>query len=281
MKNYRAASFVLAGFFLAAVPSACVVEQTPEDQVDDGAELEKKPPPVVTDGPDGSNGMLPLCFWDHGTQSALRSIGATSMLDAKGKLRAMSLPLLCGHVADYMVQCALPDGDSVTDGAGKVYAGRYGLAPAWKTAPLDTQAQRWMTSCMIELLNGLGQKWPVMLSGKHTSLAPGPSDDTSSYDIKESAAFGNLFEGKWSLLGPAFTAYVCTEQPLLNVCTLTSTLLSLRLCDATPFCGLKVLGQCKDVCADDGAGNWDCSGYGFDEVIRVNIRSDDVLLLCQ
>jgi hypothetical protein len=281
MKNYQATSSVLAGFFLAAMFSGCAVEQVPEIP-DDDIDTSKKPPPVVVmDGPDGTNGMLPLCFWDHTTQSALRSIGATKMVDAKGKLRSMSLPLLCGHVVDYMVRCALPKGSSVTDATGEVHEGAYGLAPSWKTAPLDQKAQRWMTSCMIGHLNGLGQKWPILLSGKHAALVPDPDDDVSAYDLEESAAFGNLFTGKWSLLSPAFTAYVCTEQSLLDTCTLTSTVLSLRLCDAAPLCGLKLLGQCKDVCSDDGAGNWKCSKYGYDEVIRVNIRSDDVLLLCK
>jgi hypothetical protein len=276
MKNFRAVSSVLAVVFLAATCAACA-DDAPENLGDEMT----SPPLEAQDGPAGTNGMLPLCFWDHGTQSALRTLGATTLVDATGKLRSMALPLGCGDVADYVVKCALPHGASVTDGANGTHEGLYGLAPSWKTAPLDTASQRWMTACMLDHLNGLGQHWRIMLTGNHASLAPIPDQDTTSYDLDESAAFGNLFTGKWSLLSPAFTAYVCTEQPLLDTCTLGSTVLSARFCDlASPLCGVKLLGQCKNVCQLASNGSWTCPTHGYSEVIRVSMKSDDVLLLC-
>jgi hypothetical protein len=276
MNNCRALSSVFAVFFLAAACAACA-DDAPENHGDD------MPAPTLEamDGPAGTNGMLPLCFWDHSTQSALRTLGTTTLVDSTGKLRSMALPIGCGDVVDYVVKCALPHGDSVTDGGNDTHEGLYGLAPSWKTAPLDTASQRWMTACMLEHLNGLGQHWSIMLTGNHTSLAPIPDQDTTSYDLDESAAFGNLFTGKWSLLAPAFTAYVCTEQPLLDTCTLGSTVLSARFCDLAPLCGVKILGQCKNVCQLDSNGSWKCPAHGYSEVIRVSMKSDDVLLLCQ
>jgi hypothetical protein len=237
-------------------------------------------PPLQPAGFEFANGLLPTCFWSHGTQKTLRNLANAPLANAAGTMPAMPdvLPL-CYDAIQYTVQCALEAGNTVTNpGNGAVYEGAAGLAPKWRTQPLDADGKRWVTACLVQRLNTLGLKVPILLEGNHSSLYENPKQD-AKYPFQESSAFGDLFSSTAPLngLAPAFTAYVCGEQNFTDVCLNPSGPLNLRLCDNVGLlCGVQYIGKCGSECVADGP-YWNCPDYGFSQTIRV--QTQDALCL--
>src|SRR5262245_27001627 len=70
------------------------------------------------DPPSGMNGLLPSCFWAHGSQQALRTLGGAALDQGGGAISSIPLnqvSLGCRHVIAAAVECALSQGQSLTD----------------------------------------------------------------------------------------------------------------------------------------------------------------------
>ena len=95
--------------------------------------------------------------------------------------------------ARYVVECALPEGVTVTtdvDGLSTNFHGLMGLAPEWEDDACDEDCQEWVTACVLARTNVSGQSVALWLKGDHPALGTGMD---LSYPIYEASFFGNLF----------------------------------------------------------------------------------------
>jgi len=94
----------------------------------------------------------------------------------------------------YLVRCALPAGRSiaVTDANGGVhsFSGQVGLAPEWEAAACGPTCQRWVSACLLSLINTTGEHRPIWMAASHAAIGWGRNGDLP---IQEGAFFGNLF----------------------------------------------------------------------------------------
>ncbi|WP_309887719.1 hypothetical protein [Archangium sp.] len=234
------------------------------------------------DPPKGLNGTSPACFWAHGTQQALRSLGQAALDQGAGFLPDIPLSQVsesCRHVLRSAVECALTPDQSVVDAVtGELYTGWWGLAPSWSSNVLETQGRRYVTACMVQRLNYYGASVPILLEGPSSPIARTASFD-AQYAIEESTVFGDLFSSTTPLLGllPAFNVYVCWESLLPQSCGLWGLpLLEKRICDDVPLCGLVTLGPCALSCVENGP-YWKCRpkllASWWTETVRVKLET--------
>lgn len=233
--------------------------------------------------PSGSNGILPSCFWAHGSQHALRTLGNAALDQGGGSLSSISLSLVpagCRHVIAGAVECALPPGESLTDPeTDDHYEGWWGLAPSWQSGALDTDGRRNVTACMIQRLNASGTPVPILLEGPNSAIVH-DADYDSLYSIEESTAFGDLFSSTVPLFTglPAFNTFICWEDLLPQSCGLLGLpLLEERICDDLILCGVTAIGPCSLSCAQNGS-YWKCkpgllSPY-WTQTIRVKLATE-------
>jgi hypothetical protein len=256
------ARFLLLAF-IWAVLAGCgtweggLEQSSPHVTLEQAIEDERPPP-------NGANGTRPSCFWAHGSQQALRTLGGAALDQGGGLITSISLgqvPLDCREVLRSAVECALTPTQSVSDPVtGELYTGWWGLAPSWRDEILNVEGRRYVTGCMVQRLNFSGTSVPILLEGKHPAIAEnltyGPQ-----YPVEESTAFGDLFSSPTPLLGilPAFQVYVCWESLLPQSCSPLGLplLFEERICDDAPLCGLMTLGPCALSCAQEGP-YWKC-----------------------
>lgn len=246
---------LLASSALAA--AGCAGESPPLDP-DDGAPTVE--PAGTRDGPPtGLNGLLPSCFWAMGAQAALRSLGGGALDQGGGALPSVPLsqiPAECRDVLRDTVQCALPEGQSLTDPVtGATYGGWWGLAAGWEDEALDTDGRRYVTACLVQRLNATGTEVPIVLEGPHPAIQRN-AELASVYSIKESTLLGDLFSSTTPLTGlwPAFNVYSCWEDLLPQSCGAAGLPLldESRVCDDLVLCGYVSLGPCSLACAQNG-----------------------------
>lgn len=104
--------------------------------------------------------------------------------------------------ARYVVECALPEGESVVknvNGTQVELEGALGLAPEWQDAACDQECQEWVSACVLARTNVSGETVSLWLTGDHPELGFATSPSYSHY---EASFFGNLFAGSEQ-------AYVC------------------------------------------------------------------------
>jgi hypothetical protein len=151
-------------------------------------------------------------------------------------------------VLRYAIKCALPGGQTVHSSSGASFKGEDALAPAWTSRALTTSERRWVTACLLQLLNGVGAHVPILLQGSHPALTPDPGVDLSSYTIQDTTVFGNLFVQS----GPA---WVCINSSVQLACGVGWSEHTLqRICGLSPTCGITLLGPCALSCGYDARG---------------------------
>jgi hypothetical protein len=193
----------------------------------------------------------------------------------------------------------LNDGQAVTATNQKLqvsytFEGRYGLASSWTTsalAPLSpspetVSKQRWVSACLLALLNFEGWEVPVMLTGQHPNLQHAPTPENADFQMVDGTFWGNLFVQSATATIPAFA---CVSDDFWDSCgTLSNALMTSRVCDDVPgACQVAVLGRCSGDAAGPGPcqssdpqtywGPWDCDGDGvtYLEAITVVLKNDD------
>ena len=233
------------------------------------------------DPPAGHNGMLPSCFWAPGSQAGLRGLAMGKLATtATGLLpTAPTITAACREVIRSAVECALSPRQSVRDPLnGETYTGHWSLATHWYSNPLDTDGQKWVTACMVQRLNVLGQQVDILFEGAHARINENATYD-ALYPFEESTAFGNLFNSTIQISNdhPAFFAYICSEGDLHGQCPFGPTpWLDHRICDNAPAtCGLIYIGSCSAACVANGP-YWSCPVPGGfinqKETIRVQLE---------
>src|SRR5690606_37311417 len=94
--------------------------------------------------------------------------------------------------AQYLVECALPAGASITkevDGVPTEFEGALGLAPEWEGDACDQDCQEWVSACLLARTNVSQQEVPLRLKGDHPALGTGTS---LGFPLYEASFFGNL-----------------------------------------------------------------------------------------
>ncbi len=103
-------------------------------------------------------------------------------------------------VIRYMVECALPSGDTVEvlDPSGELHLfdGGLGLAPEWKTQPCNTECQQWVSACLLARTNEDGTEVSIFVQGDHPALGFGLAPQFPHY---EATFFGNVFSDPESM----------------------------------------------------------------------------------
>ncbi|MCB9653747.1 MAG: hypothetical protein H6729_06415 [Deltaproteobacteria bacterium] len=135
-------------------------------------------------------------------------------------------------VIQYLVQCALPAGRSVTvydeDGSPYVLEGAMGLAPEWENSVPTPVQRRLVSSCLAARTNANGQTVRISVRG----------GGMTTNGIEESI-FTHV-EG-------AFWADLFTDKPYIKSCTgPDGGGISGRLCTTPGGCGFEVMGSCAD-----------------------------------
>jgi hypothetical protein len=268
--------FIVAGL-TGCGGSAEGLEQAPLLATVEQAALSRDRPP-----PNGLNGTSPSCFWAHGTQQALRTLGRAALDQGGGVLPDIPLSQVsesCRHVLRSALECALTPEQSLRDPVtGELYTGWWGLAPSWSSHGLETEGRRYVTACMVQRLNFYGASVPILLQGRPAALAQSVNY-SQEYPLVESTVFGDLFSSTTPLLGvlPAFNVHVCSESVLPQSCgPLGLPLLEKRICDDVPLCGLMTLGPCALSCTEED-GYWKCRpnllAPSWRETVRVRLET--------
>lgn len=186
--------------------------------------------------------------------------GASTMLDTADNR----------DVVRYLVQCALPEGSSVTlsDANGTyTFDGAIGLAPGWTTSAPSASEKRWVSACLLARTNAYGVSVAVSLRGPNAALTV-DSTEASAYSLREGAFWGDVF-------GEEFDANAC-PGPLKLADSQLSTL-PLRACavsadGVTTTCGHDYAGACATACSDASGNYTSCAGVT--EVITTYVASE-------
>lgn len=233
------------------------------------------------DPPFGHNPFPPTCFWDNGVQSTYRQLALGPLINSTGMFPTMpSLPAqpanvdpttTCRYKAlKYLVQCAMPQGTTVTDPAtGRIFEGHFGLAPNWHNQALDMISAEWMTSCLAAHLNNKN----VTVSLLFEANRPGyyvDADLESTHPERDTITWGNIF---FLNAGTRPQVHVCYFDELDSACTAPmSSIINNRMCDQAPGCGVVLRGNCNTACAWSSTGYWGCNMGGSTPNKSTNFR---------
>src|SRR5262249_2501095 len=99
-------------------------------------------------------------------------------------------------VISYLVQCALPSGQSVTltdeNNQPWVLSGSLGLAPEWATGAPTLSGQKYVSACLGARTNAKGHTLRISVRGAPSSLTTSTLERTQ-FGWEEGAYWGNLF----------------------------------------------------------------------------------------
>ncbi|MDC0740119.1 hypothetical protein [Polyangium mundeleinium] len=269
-------SFASLAALTFAVASGCAGAESanPFDHDDLVVGLDTQEDGDPPDRPPGSSNLfVPGCFWNPNVQAAYRLYAQKPLYQyAEGTLpdnpHLSLVSNTCrGQALKYLARCALPEGSSMTDPYNNVtYNGWLGLADQWKTQVLSSDNQWWVTSCLLEHLNGYGIEVPILLQGARAELQP-TSAQIAQFPVPESGAWGNLF-------APNFVANVCYSTNMATSC-LVEQLLDERICDSSPYCNLNIVGNCNTACFYNALAGYKQCGSSGNKHISVRVKNYD------
>ena len=176
-------------------------------------------------------------------------------------------------VLRYVTICALSPGQELAfqhDGFDYRYNGHLGLAPSWLDNPLTRKQQRWMTACLLSLVNAYGV--PVEVSLRADGVSSASPQEMADFPVYEATFFGNLFSNQ-----PRLHACQGSRNPVANA---HSDDRALRVCsDPTDDCAIEVVGPCNQVCdthtGQYGASDCRANGRTFRQTFSVWLRDDN------
>jgi hypothetical protein len=262
---------------LGLLAPACSVETIDEQPNDDSIDVPLDTmggPSDPQDSPPGSgNGFAPACetradvlagyrkyapqrLWNPTMGTTYGTLPANSAMDL--------VPAACrAQALKYLIRCALPrDTFAIDPLTGARYWGWLNLAPNWRTSPLVSDEQWWVTACVFQHVNGLGAEVPILLDGAKAGLYS-PTAAHPVFQKRDSRIWGNMFTGTGE-----FVPNVCYENDLLNSCSEFNAV-DTRLCDTDPTlnCNLNIVGPCSMACYYSfSAGGYSCGSGGMKNI---------------
>jgi hypothetical protein len=173
----------------------------------------------------------------------------------------------------YVVRCALPEDIVLYAQQGTerfTFQGGIGLAPRWLYEAMTPSEERWVSACLLALVNYFGKHVTVSMRATPPPV-PGleaSDDEQQTFSIFEGGFFGNLFS-------PAPVAYTCRGErtpaqegdPILQdrICTQET---GATTADGKPitYCRFILTGRCED------ASSFTADGTHYAEVIFTYLR---------
>jgi hypothetical protein len=153
----------------------------------------------------------------------------------------------------YLVRCALPADIELYTQHGTerfTFPGQMGLAPRWLSEAMTPSEERWVSACLLALVNYFGKQVRVSLRATRPPVPTlkASDEEQQTFSIFEGGFFGNLFT-------PHPAAYTCrgertpeqAQDPILQdrVCTQEA---GARTTDGRPltYCHFIMTGRCED-----------------------------------
>lgn len=168
----------------------------------------------------------------------------------------------------YLVKCALPAEQRMAAG-GEELPGGLGLVPEWLERPMTASERRWVSACLLALMNASGEHVEVSLTGSHGNL-PSTAEEPI---FREGAFYGDLFDAEPK-------SFTCSGDKDVQ----RSSARAKRVCtepagNGVSKCQMGHAGQCETACADGhkhGSGFGKCLGGDrrYDEVITIFLPRD-------
>jgi hypothetical protein len=133
----------------------------------------------------------------NGLASLGNGVSLSSSLRSPAGLSSMSGLMTTADgrtTVSYLVKCALPAGRSITkaDQTGKLYtfAGQVGVGSEWETGACGPSCERWISACMLAMVNTTGDHYPLWLVAQNPAVNWGLDP---SYPFQEGSFFGDIF----------------------------------------------------------------------------------------
>ncbi len=157
-------------------------------------------------------------------------------------------------LAEYMVRCALPQGESIVvtvDDTRYPLEGLLGMAPQWRHSHLSRNAQEWVSACLLAHVNAFEISVAISVRGagpRSNQMLVANNDERAGYPVYEASFFGNIFD-------TAQPMYACWGDNPLRA-HLMAPDRTLRRCSDpmepgyNTLCGFIALGMCSRVCAE-------------------------------
>jgi hypothetical protein len=180
--------FPLLSVGLAVVVSALAAgcAEAPEDQTATDSEL------MSENGLKTINGMKV-----HNGLAAGSGLSLSAGLKSPAGLSSSSSLMNTADgrtTVSYLVRCALPAGRTINkaDQNGKMYSfsGQIGVAPDWENGVCNGSCERWVSACMLALVNTTGDHYPLWLVATNPAIGWGVDP---SFPLQEGSFFGDIF----------------------------------------------------------------------------------------
>ena len=234
---------------LAGVLCAC----TPADDGADDLEFRTDDGGVVNPGDRPSGGT----WLGNGLQSpnvsGIDPAHALSSAQGMSEIVGVLADPALRSTAEYLVECALPQGDVVTKTVGGQtleLEGLLGLAPEWADGPCDEDCQQWVSACLLARTNVSGQPVTIWIQSDHPEIGYGIPEGL----VHEASWYGNVFAGE---------LYLCKGSPGVAA----NAKLEGRTCSQGQTCGFTKYGKCNHqsrctMAGPDGDVPIDCEAEG-------------------
>jgi hypothetical protein len=190
-------------------------------------------------------------------------------------------PALHAHVMNYIVECAVAEGESrtytdPTTGLTHTWNGLLGLAPGWASGLAATTVELQVVSaCLAAHANKYDIHVTISLLGRNALGVPIPytSQELASYDVKEACFFGNLFDGGTGTFSANDGFTLASNQSTPRVCGLPGA------GGASQCSPIVFVGSCAQYCTRDITGLYytSCTYGGVTyQPITTRISNQDV-----
>lgn len=168
----------------------------------------------------------------------------------------------------YLIQCALPAGQTVTgtasDSTVYTFEGAIGLAPAWADRAPTIPERRWVSACLLARSNHFGVSVELSLRGASAALATDATEE-ATFTVHEGNFYGDLFADTvaWNACSSlTATDYAAGGLAERRVCSSSQNGTSTQ-------CEYEYTGACSTACV---SGSCSSSTGAYSEVISVYLR---------
>ncbi len=166
-------------------------------------------------------------------------------------------------LSPYLIKCSLPAGQHMTAG-GENLPGGLGLVPQWADRPMNATERRWISACLLALMNASGEHVEVSLTGDHRNLPSSAEEPV----FREGAFYGDLFAAEPK-------GFTCSGDKDIE----HSSARAKRICtdpagDGPSKCQMGHAGHCETACTDGRAHN-----RGFGQCLGGDQRYSEVITI--
>ncbi len=188
---------------------------------------------------------------------SVNGLSVNGLLTATFKTWFEEDPELRGSVMKYVVQCAVPSGQtrtytSLATGRTYTWKGLFGLAPRWSSGyPATIAEQQIITACLAAHANKFGMHISISVLGKSAQGTPigYTASELTKYSETEACFFGNTFRDEG--------IFAANDRNALRSWESSPRACGLSAWDQSTDCApIAHVGSCKDFCTLDPTGTF-------------------------